>query len=670
MSADFKKGMAALLLALFMVPVMSAATKNHTLSSPDGTLTVRVKSGESLSYSLSLDGRELIADSPVSMTLSGGKVYGESAGVIKETRRSVDTVIPSPFYKKAEVKDRFNELTLKFREFSFIVRLYDDGMAYRFVSHSRKPFEVKSEKALFSLPERTWARMAYVKNPGSFESQFFNSFENTYEYGSVDDWQSGRLAFLPLLLDYPNGVRACVMEADLRDYPGMYLYNSSSSFTLEGVFAAVPDSLRQGGHNNLQMVPQSRKDYIAACSGAREFPWRIVAVSRTDIGLADCDMVYRLSPAPAPDMDFSWVKPGKVAWEWWNNWNVRGEDFQAGVNTPTYKYYIDFAAEKGIEYVILDEGWSVSGAADLMKVVPKIDLPELISYASSKGVGIILWAGYHAFDRDMEAVCRHYSEMGVKGFKIDFMDRDDQIMVSFHERTARMCAKYHLLADFHGTYKPTGLSRTWPNVINYEGVNGLEQCKWSDFKKLDQVTYDVTMPFIRMAAGPVDYTQGAMKNANRDNFRGVYREPMSQGTRCHQLAEYVVFESPLNMLCDSPANYRQEPECTDFIARIPTVWDETRAVDGDISHYIVMARRKAGTWYVGALSDWDGKRMEVDLGFIPKGKYMMEIFRDGANASRHGTDYKREVLPLPDSRKITIRMASGGGWAARIYPKQ
>ena len=286
-------------------------------------------------------------------------------------------------------------------------------------------------------------------------------------------------------------------------------------------------------------------------------------------------------------------------------------------------------------------------------------------------LGFTGWRGaWVAFDRDMEAVCRHYSEMGVKGFKIDFMDRDDQIMVSFHERAARMCAKYHLLADFHGTYKPTGLSRTWPNVINYEGVNGLEQCKWSDFKKLDQVTYDVTMPFIRMAAGPVDYTQGAMKNANRDNFRGVYREPMSQGTRCHQLAEYVIFESPLTMLCDSPANYRQEPECTDFIARIPTVWDETRAVDGDISHYIVMARRKAGTWYVGALSDWDGKRMEVDLGFIPEGKYMMEIFRDGANASRHGTDYKREVLPLPDSRKITIRMASGGGWAAIIYPKQ
>ena len=664
----FYRIIAVLLLWTGGLSIANAAPSGRDcfLSSPDGTISLKVTTGSCLKWSLSMDGRELISDSPVSMTLSDGTMYGGPAKVLRTVRRSCDEVISASFYKKTQVRNHFNEVELRFRDFSLIARLYDDGFAYRFVSHARKPFAVRSEEFAIHLPERTWAYVPYVRNPGTIESQFFNSFENTYVYGPVEEWQSGRLAFLPLMLDYPHGARVCITEADLRDYSGMYLCNEDASCTLRGIFAAVPDSLRQGGHNNLQMIPVTRKDCIAECAGARPFPWRVFSVSRSDAQMLDNDMVYRLASAPDPDVDFSWVRPGKVAWEWWNNWNVRGEEFAGGVNTATYKYFIDFASENGIEYVILDEGWAVSGDADLFKVVPAIDLPGLLAYASEKNVGIILWAGYHAFAKDMENVCRHYSEMGVKGFKVDFMDRDDQSMMAFYETAAATCAKYHLMVDFHGACKPTGLNRTWPNVINYEGVHGLEQCKWADHKVLDQVTYDVTMPFIRMAAGPVDYTQGAMRNAIRDNFRGIYREPMSQGTRCHQLAEYVVFESPLNMLCDAPSNYRQEPECLEFIAGIPTVWDETVALDGELSRYAVVARRCGEDWYVGALNNWDTRYLDLDLGFIPEGAYMLTLYRDGANASRFASDYKKETIALPADRKLRIKVMPGGGWAAKI----
>ena len=425
--------------------------------------------------------------------------------------------------------------------------------------------------------------------------------------------------------------------------------------------------MAQGGHNSLQGIVESRRDYIAHCSAEEKFPWRIIAIG-DDRAMADCDLVWLLGEDPAEGSDWDWVKPGKVAWEWWNGWNVKGVDFKAGINNDTYKFYIDFAAEYGIEYVILDEGWSVKGAADLMKVVPEIDIKELVDYAAARNVGIILWAGYWAFDRDMENICRHYSSLGVKGFKIDFMDRDDQMMVAFHRRAAATAAKYRLLVDFHGTYKPSGLSRTWPNVLNYEGVFGCEQMKWCK-SDVNQPLYDVLMPFIRQCAGPVDYTQGAMNNAARGHFRANYSEPMSMGTRCHQLAEYMVFDSPLCMLCDTPINYRREPECTRFIASVPTVWEETRVLDGRVGKYIVTARRKGDEWYVGGICSWKAINLKIDLGFLGDGLWTAEIFRDGVNASRNGTDYIREIRTVEAGSSFGVEMAPGGGVVMRLKRK-
>jgi len=463
-------------------------------------------------------------------------------------------------------------------------------------------------------------------------------------------------------------MKVLITESDLLDYPGMYLYNEGDATTLSGRFAPYPKTVEYGGHNMLQGIVREREDYIASCSAGVSFPWRIIMVTTNDADLAVNDMVWKLGTPADPSVDYSWVRPGKVAWDWWNAWNIYGVDFRAGINNDTYKYYIDFAQNHGIEYVILDEGWAVNKKADLMQIVPEIDLPMLCEYAAAHNVGLILWAGYYAFDRDMENVCRHYSEMGIKGFKVDFMDRDDQMMVDFFRRAAATAAKYGLLVDFHGAFKPVGLNRTYPNVINYEGVFGLEQMKWSK-SDVDQVTYDVTVPFIRMAAGPMDYTQGAMRNATRRNYHPVNSEAMSQGTRCHQLAEYVVFDSPLNMLCDSPSNYMAEPECTKFIADCPTVWDESVAVNGVLGRFITLARRSGDVWYVGSLNDWRARDLTLDLGFLGDGDWTMEIFRDGINADRAARDYKRELVSVPADRKVKIHMAPGGGWTARITKK-
>ena len=648
------KRFALMLSALLLAVGLSAAPKTYELASPDGGLRVSISAGDGISYTLTSGEDVLLENSAIGMFTTDGQVFGGVQPVSKAVRKT-----------DAE----YNEITLKFKKFSVVFRAYDEGMAYRFISNLKTPFKVEQEMARFAFPQdwNMWA--AYVtQHTETLESQFYNSFENRYSYTPVSEWNKDRLAFLPLMVDGPSGKKILITEADLMNYPGMYLYNYDAGQVLSGRFAPYPAEVKQGGHNNLQMEVQSREGYIAQCEGVTTFPWRVVAVSENDVDMVTNNLVYKLATPADPATDWSWVKPGKVAWDWWNDWNIRGVDFKSGINNDTYKYYIDFASKNGIEYVILDEGWSVNGAADLFQVVPEIDLEMLVKYATERNVGLILWAGYWAFDRDMEKVCEHYSKMGIKGFKIDFMDRDDQYMVDFHRRAAATTAKYRMMADFHGTYKPTGLHRTYPNVVNYEGVHGLEQMKWSDVT-VDQVTYDVTVPYIRMMAGPMDYTQGAMRNASRGNYRPVNSEPMSQGTRCRQLAEYVVFYSPLNMLCDSPSNYMKEKECTEFIAAVPEVWDESRGLAGKVGEYIAIARRSGSDWYVGAMTDWSAREMTLDLSFLPEGSYQVELYRDGVNADRAASDYRKEIVDLPSDRKINIKMAPGGGWAAKISLK-
>ncbi len=637
----------------FLLLLVTAAV--YTLSSPDGSLELSVSTGDEITYSLSKDGTCVLGPSQIALTLTDGTALG---GKVRKVRRGeTDRTVEAFVYKSASVRDHYNWLTLSFRNFNLEFRLYDEGAAYRIVPTLKKAFDIEQETAQFVFPEDFQAWLPYIGKSQNFGT----SFESRYTFSQLSGWDATKLAFLPVLVD-EGECKVLLTESGLTNYPGMFLDNPGGATTLQGVFAPRPKIREQGGHNMLEMVVRERESFIASFSSAEPLPWRIALVSKDDGELLESDMPWLLGADPSGD--FSWVKPGKVAWDWWNDWNIYNVPFRAGINNDTYKYYIDFASANGIEYVILDEGWAVNLQADLFQVVPEIDLQGLVDYGAAKNVGIILWAGYWAFDRDMEHVCRHYSAMGIKGFKVDFMNADDQMMVNFYTRAAETAARYGLLLDFHGAFKPAGLQRTWPNVINFEGVYGLENMKWD--ARGDQVTYDVTVPFIRNVAGPMDYTQGAMRNASRSNYRAVYNEPMSQGTRCRQLAEYVVFFAPLTMLCDSPSNYMAEPECTSFIAGIPTVWDETVALENCTGVYASVARRSGDVWYVGAMTDWDERSLELDFSFLGEGQWRMEVFRDGPNAAKAARDFEHIFEAVPASRKITAPLAPGGGYTARI----
>ena len=665
-----------LLSALLMLTVSAFAQKQYTLQSPNGKITVTVSEDEIcemnseqseywLYYSVKHEETVVLDNSEIAMQIDNGKTLGTSSkpSIISAMTKSVNQTVKAPFYKRAEIRDQYNELTLNFKgNYKVIFRAYNEGVAYRFQTDFKKPFKVIRETAAFHFDEDYTAWIPYVnarKGDGNFiQQQFYNSFENTYTVTPLSKMEYDRLAFLPLLIELKDGKKAVITEADLEDYPGMYLRNSLGLKNLHAVHAGYPKTREQGGHNNLQWVVKERENYIAKVDGKRSFPWRIIAISENDKELADNDLVYLLA-SPNRIGDVSWIQPGKVAWDWWNAWNIYGVDFPAGINNDTYKYYIDFASQYGIEYVILDEGWAVNKKADLFQVVPEIDIKELVDYGAERNVGIVLWVGYAAIDKDMEHVCQHYADMGVKGFKVDFMDGDDQMIVDFYYRMAETAARHHLFIDFHGAYKPTGLNRTYPNVLNHEGVYGLEQAKWDN--ESDLVTNEVTIPFIRMVAGPMDYTQGAMKNAQKNNFAAIYTEPMSQGTRCRQLAEYVIFESPFNMLCDSPSNYLNEDECTRFIASVPTVWDETVVLDGKVGEYLVIARRKGYHWYVGAITNWEERDLKLDLSVLPSfGAKSGRVFRDGPNANRVAKDYVSEQIQVMGNT-VKVHLAKGGG---------
>jgi len=652
------------LFALLFVGMSAFAQKQYTLQSPDKDIKVTIELGEQLTYAVTHGNTCVLAPSPIGMKLMDGAMLGSKPVVRNAKTRSVNQIVEANFYKRADIPEVYEELTLTFKgNYKVIFRAYDEGVAYRFETDFRKPIIIENETADFNFDADYQALVPYVLKRAGVEGdvinqQFYNSFENTYTHTPLSKMDPDKLAFLPLLVELKDGKKAVITESDLESFPGLYLRNENSKNGFTAVHAGYPKLEEQGGHNNLQYIVKERENYIAKTEGKRSFPWRCIIVSESDKELVDSDLVYLLA-SPCRIDDVSWVQPGKVAWDWWNAWNIYGVDFQAGINNDTYKYYIDFAAQYGIEYVILDEGWAVNKQADLFQVVPEIDLQDLIDYGAERNVGIVLWAGHAAIDKDMEQVCQHYSEMGVYGFKVDFMDRDDQKAVDFYYRMAETAARYQLFIDFHGAYKPTGLNRTYPNVLNFEGVYGLEQAKWDN--QSDLVTNEVTIPFIRMVAGPMDYTQGAMKNAQKSNFAAIYTEPMSQGTRCRQLAEYVIFESPFNMLCDNPSNYLNEDECTQFIATVPTTWDETVVLDGKVGEYVVVARRKGYHWYIGAITNWEERDLKIDLSVLPKfGAKSGKIFYDGPNANRVARDYVEGTIQVMGN-KVKFHLAKGGG---------
>ena len=659
-----------LLIFALLVGAELFAQKSYTLLSPNGKLEVTIAVEPKLSYSVKCNGEQILAPSQIGLKIYGGATLGEKVAVKKVKRTSVNTEIPTKFYFRDVVNDCYNALRIDFAaRYAVEFRAYDEGVTYRFVTNFKRDFVLENEIAEFSFAKDYKGYFPYSNLTGAKMDKYFTSFESWYRHIELSKFEADKVAFVPVIVE-ADKYKFCILEADVEHYPGMFVSNPNGATALRGEFAPMSDKVVVGGHNKLQGIVESRKPYIAECKAATNTPWRIVLVTEDANTLLDNDMVYRLA-SPSRVEDTSWIRPGKVAWEWWNHWGLTGVPFKAGVNTATYNYYVDFAAKHNIEYVILDEGWAVKYANDLTQVVPEIDLKAIIANANEKGVGIILWAGYNAVVGKEEETCRHFAEMGVKGFKVDFLDRDDAQMVDFQYKLAETAAKYKLMLDFHGCPKPTGMNRTYPNVVNFEAVLGLENAKFvRKHNTYNQVEYDLEIPYLRMVAGPMDYTQGAMRNANQKNYQPCNRRPMSQGTRCRQLAMYAVYFSPFAMLCDSPSLYEREEECTKFIAEFPTVWNETVVLDGEFGDYVAMARRSGEAWYVGVFSDWTARKVELDLSkILGEDNYVAEVFRDGANADKLGEDYVREVVAVPASRKVVADMAPAGGYVMKITKK-
>ena len=658
MNTKRKLLIAALLLSS---SILVAQKNNHfELQSQDGTVKMEINIGAKLEWSVQYKGDSIIAPSSISISIEGGDVLGDNAEVTSSLPETNNAVITPINYIKAVIPDDYNQLTINCKNgYGVIFRVYNDAAAYRFFTKKKGELLVRNEEANFNFTGDEKAFLPYMWDYRG--GKIFNSsFEALYREINISKFLADSLAFLPVLVDVGNNRKAVILEADLEDYPGMYLNINQTRKGFMGVYAPYPLEAALNGFGGINYIPTKRADYIAKTNGTRNFPWRIVAISNSDKELLNNDVVQKLASPPRLT-DVSWIKPGQVAWDWWNNWNISHVDFKAGINTPTYKYYIDFAAANKIPYIIMDAGWSPM--LDLTKVVPEINLQEIVDYGKQKGVNVILWASWYAVTQQKDTVFPLYSKMGVKGFKIDFVDRDDQLAVASLYDIAKKAAEYHLLVDYHGVFKPTGLQRTYPNVIGFEGVKGLENYKWA---VEDQPRYVTSIPYIRMLAGPMDYTPGAMRNAVKANFRPINDNPMSQGTRCAQLAMYVVFNAPLQMLSDNPTIYMKEQECTDFITSVPTTFDETVPLDGKVGEYVAVARRRGSSWYVGAISNWDARNLTLDFSFLGGGTYRATIFQDGVNADRDGTDYKKEVLKISSGDKLNIQLSPGGGWAARI----
>jgi alpha-glucosidase len=644
------------LLLLLLSVFWGLSAKEYSVESPSGKIQIKVSVNEVITYSVLLNGSEIVAASPVSMEIGNGEVWGKDAKVKKAKSTSVsEEIIPVVQRKYNKIENTYNLLTLSFKNYLLQFRAYDEGAAYRWVSELKGDYNVVSEQATFVFPDD---REIWFPE----EESMFTHQEREYLGEKLSNIGTDRFGSTGMLVDCGNGVKTYISESGLMDYAGMFLRGcDDNEYALVGKFPGVV--LEEKQLTDRDVKPIKYADYIAVCNGPREFPWRAMLITENDADLVQSELIYKLAPEQKIE-NTDWIKPGKVAWDWWNANNIYGVDFEAGVNTQTYKYYIDFASKYGLDYIILDEGWYVLG--DIMKLEKDIDIQELVDYGKTKNVDIILWVVWKTLDDKLEEALDQFQKWGVKGIKMDFMQRDDQWMVNFYEKIAIECAKRELLVDYHGAYKPSGLDRAYPNVISYEGVKGLENAKWST---LPDPEHNVTLPFIRMVAGAMDFTPGAMINKTKQNFNPVFTEPMSPGTRCHQLGMYVVFESPLQMLADNPSNYYREPECMEFLSVVPSVWDDTKVLEAKVSDYIAVARRSGGTWYVGAMTDWDPRELELSFDFLGEGNYTVKIWKDGINADKHASDFAQEVLTVTSSSKVKVKMAPGGGWAAIITKK-
>lgn len=666
-------------LMFALVCGLPITAKVYTIQSLLGDLVVNVHVDKSITWDVTKGKTHVLQPSVISL-----QTDKQTFGVNPKVRKASVT------NWKNDDNGGYQQLLLSCNGYDVEFRAFMNAAAYRIIP-KKMINKVMNETSEYRFAGDYQTFVPYVNDNREGERWCY-SFESYYDEAPLSKMYKDSLAITPLAVCLPDGKKAVVMEADVENYPGMYLLKGTPSSTASGVFSSdastdysihavfppLPLKEEIGGYARLNLVPTERANYIA--EKVTKLPWRIVLVTDEDKQLVGNDIAKVLGPA-CRVKDTSWIKPGKVAWDWWNNTNITGVDFRAGINTETYKYFVDFARNNHLEYIIIDEGWS--DPEDLLLFSDKMDMAGIINYAKENGVGVILWSSWRNLVQrghdKMEEIMKHYGDMGVKGFKVDFFDRDDQKVINSVYEIAACAAKHQLLLDLHGM-RPFGVQFSYPNIVNFEGVKGLENSKWEprvgDGPLHDQPRYDVTIPFLRALPGAFDYTPGAMVNAVRSQFFGNNDHPMSQGTRVHQMAMYTIFDAPLQMLADSPTKYMQNQECTDFISQIPTVYDQVVPLDGKLGEYVVVAKRKGNKWYIAAMNNWQARDLTVDLSHLvtPNDKTRKleklngtaNIFADGINADREATDYKHTYRQVTSDDKLQIHLAPGGGWTAIV----
>jgi alpha-glucosidase len=646
-------------LGTLLFAVNGNSREKTEISSPDANLKIALVCNDSLTYSVFYKGVEIIKSSAIALSLTD-QILGRFPEIIKKQSRTTNESI-KPLYGKSEtLVDHYNEVRLDFKgNYALIIRAYNDAVCYRFVTSIDANIVVKNEKATFNL----------TGNPSVIfpETNTYTSWEVSYiNYQSTSAIADRKKAITPVLFSFQNGTKVVIAESDVRDYPGMYLTKDKDHFL--GTFAQYPDSVAMGSWGNFVSVVQRRGDYIAKTSGKREYPWRVIIITDDDKTLLTNEIIYQLAK-PQEITDASWIKPGKATWEWWHDAMLPGSDIPSGMdnrNTALYKYYIDFAARNKLEYLMLDAGWS--NIFDLSKINPNINIQEVIDYGKSKNVGIFLWCVAPTLMADADKYMKMMAGWGAVGIKVDFFDRDDQVAMNWYEYIAKKGAEYKLMVDLHGCSKPTGLQRTYPNLINFEAVRGAECSKWDLTANPE---HHLTFPFLRMLAGSLDYTPGSMRNRTQQMFKPVDPGlPLTQGTRCHELAMYIVFDQYLAMLCDSPTEYEKYPDIMKFLSVVPVTFNETKVLSAKVGEYAFMAKRNDKDWYVGGMTNWTACEANIDLSFLTPGKkYLAEIYSDGYDANIYADQYQYETKEVDSKTILNLRLANGGGIAMHIYLK-
>lgn len=645
-----------LICSVLCLNAIAQPKQKITQNSPDGTIQVTIHQNSRLYYSVTKNGTDVLLPSPVSMQLSDGRLLTQSTDFVRSEKRSVNEPISTIWGKRKNIPNSYNELRLEYKpDYSVVFRIYNNGVAYRIETRIKETITIEHEEVGYRFRNYPWGYFPLVGINN------FTSWEMAYTHTKLFDLGQDKKSYLPLIVEVSDKLKVAITESDVIDYPGLYLKKTNDfENNLESVFAPYPLETRWGGFNGFAREVVKSAPYIAQTKGTRSFPWRILVVADNDKTLADCDLVYQLA-TPNKLTDTDWIKPGMVVWDWWNDYNITGVDFEAGINTRSFMHYIDFASKNGFPYVIFD--WRWTDITDLSNVNPDVDMEALSTYAKQKNTGIILWCPAHRLISNLDATLDQFASWGVKGIKVDFFERNDQLANRMYTQIAEATAKRKMVVDYHGCYIPTGLSRTYPNILNWEAVRGMEVSKWSEDISPE---HDLTLAFTRLLAGPMDYTPGAMKNAARGLFRAIEPDPMSQGTRCHQLAMYVIFDAGLQMLSDCPRAYENDPQTLHFLKQVPVNWDETLVLEAKVADYLLIARKKGNDWLIGGFTDWDAREFELDFSFLDKGVYKVECWTDGINAHKRGTDYKFETFTVDSNTKRPIKMAPGGGIAMKL----